>query len=134
MHEKPAQAPQCAIHRQSFDQPHRGADPQDSLGHEGVGKHGALRWRAPDPDTCLSYPRHAHPADAVEPRDKIRPVFDSLRALRFMDETFYLRAGSLNIFNGMVGLTFSCDGSHYLPWDEFLSKGYDFWASGKALG
>jgi len=31
-------------------------------------------------------------------------------------------------------LTFSCDGSHYLPWDEFLSKGYDFWASGKALG
>ncbi|HEY0663326.1 MAG TPA: hypothetical protein VGD18_01835, partial [Thiobacillaceae bacterium] len=49
-------------------------------------------------------------------------------------ELFYLRAGSLNIFNGMVGLTFSCDGSHYLPWDEFLSKGFDFWASGKALG
>ena len=87
-----------------------------------------------DPDTCLIYPHHDYPADAVVPRDKIRPVLDSLRALRFMDETFYLRAGSLNIFNGMVGLTFSCDGSHYLPWDEYLSKGYDFWASGKSLG
>jgi hypothetical protein len=83
-----------------------------------------------DPDTCLIYPRHDYPADAVVPRDRIRPVFDSFRALRFMDETLYLRAGSLNIFNGMVGLTFSCDGSHYLPWDEFLSKGYDFWAPG----
>ena len=87
-----------------------------------------------DPDTCLTYPRRPYPADAVVPQDRIRPVLDNLRALRFMDETFYLRAGSLNIFNGMVGLTFSCDGSHYLPWDEFLSKGYDFWASGKALG
>ena len=81
-----------------------------------------------DPDTCLIYPRRPYPADAVVPKEKIRPVLDNLRALRFMDETFYLRAGSLNIFNGMVGLTFSCDGSHYLPWDEFLSKGYDFWA------
>jgi hypothetical protein len=87
-----------------------------------------------DPDTCLIYPRHDYPADALVPRDKIRPVLDALRALRFMDETFYLRAGSLNIFNGMVGLTFSCDGSHYLPWDEFLSKGYDFWAPDKLSG
>ncbi len=82
-----------------------------------------------DPDTCLSYPRRPYPDDAVVPKDKIRPVLDILRALRFMDETFYLRGGSLNIFNGMVGLTFSCDGSHYIPWSEFLSKGYDFWAS-----
>jgi hypothetical protein len=87
-----------------------------------------------DPDTCLIYPRHAYPADAVVPKSAIRPVLDNLRALRFMDETFYLRAGSLNIYNGMVGLTFSCDGSHYLPWDEFLSKGFDFWASGKSIG
>ena len=86
------------------------------------------------PDTCLIYPCHPYPANAVVPRDKIRPVLDGLRALRFMDETFYLRAGSLNIFNGMVGLTFSCDGSHYLPWDEFLSKGYDFWASSNLTG
>lgn len=87
-----------------------------------------------DPDTCLIYPRHDYPADALVPRDQIRPVLDGLRALRFMDETFYLRAGSLNIFNGMVGLTFSCDGSHYLPWDEFLGKGYDFWGSAGTAG
>ena len=87
-----------------------------------------------DPATCLIYPYHSYPADAVVPKDKIRPLLDGLRALRFMDDMFYLRAGSLNIFNGMVALTFSCDGSHYLPWDEFLSKGYDFWASDKVTG
>ena len=86
------------------------------------------------PDTCLLWPHRAYPAEALTPQHAIRPILESLRALRFMDETFYLRAGSINIFNGMVGLTFSCDGSHYLPWDEFLNKGYDFWASGKAVG
>ena len=83
------------------------------------------------PDICLSWPHHPYPSEALTPKHAIRAVLDGLRALRFMDETFYLRAGSLNIFNGMVGLTFSCDGSHYLPWDEFLNKGYDFWAHGK---
>jgi hypothetical protein len=86
------------------------------------------------PDTCLIYPHHDYPVDAVVPQEKIRALLEGLRALRFMDDMFYLRAGSLNIFNGMVGLTFSCDGSHYLPWDEFLSKGYDFWASDEATG
>lgn len=79
------------------------------------------------PDTCLAYPQRAYPADALVPRNKIRAVLDGLRALRFIDETFYLRSGTLNIFNGVVGLTFSCDGSHYLPWDEFLGKGPAFW-------
>ncbi|MEQ1663339.1 MAG: PDC sensor domain-containing protein [Thiobacillus sp.] len=78
-------------------------------------------------DTCLAYPPRAYPADALVPRDKIRAVLDCLRDLRFIDETFYLRSGTLNIFNGVVGLTFSCDGSHYLPWDEFLVKGPAFW-------
>jgi hypothetical protein len=87
-----------------------------------------------DPNTCLAYPKRHYPADAVVPREKIRAVLDGLRSLRFMDEMFYLRSGTLNIFNGVVGLTFSCDGSHYLPWDEFLNKGYDFWASGKMVG
>jgi hypothetical protein len=87
-----------------------------------------------DPDTCLIYPHRPYPTDALVPKDKIRPVLDGLRELRFMDEMFYLRSGSLNIFNGMIGLTFSCDGSHYLAWDEFLGKGYDFWASGDVSG
>jgi len=31
----------------------------------------------------------------------------------------------------MVALTFSCDGTHYLPWDEFLTKGDTFWVGGE---
>lgn len=83
-----------------------------------------------DPDTCLIYPHQPYPDNAVVPKDRIRPILDNLRDLRLMDEMFYLRSGTLNIFNGVVGLTFSCDGSHYLPWDEFLGKGADFWANG----
>ena len=61
------------------------------------------------------------------PADKIMPVFDLFKSLRFADENVYLRAGSLNLFNGMVGLNFSCDGSHYMRCDEFLDKNIDFW-------
>lgn len=80
-----------------------------------------------DPGICLAWKQQAYPADAVIPVDKVREVFHTFRDLRFMDETIYLRAGSLNIFNGMVGLNFSCDGSHYMPWTEFLDKNVGFW-------
>jgi hypothetical protein len=80
-----------------------------------------------DPDICLAYPKTPYPADARVAQERIRDVLDSFRVLRFMDEMFYLRSGTLNIFNGLVGLTFSCDGSHYVPCDEFLDKGNDFW-------
>jgi len=83
-----------------------------------------------DPDICLTYPSRPYPADAMVDISKIRPVLDNLRGLRLMDEMFYLRTGTLNIFNGVVGLTFSCDGSHYIPVDEFLDKGQAFWLSG----
>ncbi len=82
-----------------------------------------------DPDICLAYPKTSYPPEAAVPYDKIRPVLDTFRELRFMDEMFYLRSGTLNLFNGIVGLTFSCDGSHYIPYGEFLSAGYSFWAS-----
>lgn len=81
------------------------------------------------PDICLAYPRTPYPPDAQVPLDRIRSVLDTFRELRFMDEMFYLRSGTLNLFNGIVGLTFSCDGSHYIPYDEFLGVGYDFWVS-----
>lgn len=83
-----------------------------------------------NPDICMAYPKQTYPADAVVPADEIRKVFEGLRALRLMDDTFYLRSGTLNIFNGIVGLTFSCDGSHYIPWDEFLQKDEAFWIRG----
>jgi len=80
-----------------------------------------------DPDICLAYPRREYPEMAVVPVDRIAPIFSILRELRFSDETIYLRAGSLNLCNGMVSLNFSCDGSHYIPHDEFLAKDLGFW-------
>lgn len=80
-----------------------------------------------DPDTCFAYPRRPYPADALVPAEQIREVLDSFRGLRLMDEMFYMRSGTLNIFNGIVGLTFSCDGSHYIPYDEFLKMDDAFW-------
>jgi len=54
-------------------------------------------------------------------------VFEQFRRRRFEDDIIYLRSGSLNLINGMVGLNFFCDGSHYLRYDEFLDKGLEFW-------
>jgi hypothetical protein len=80
-----------------------------------------------DPAICLAYPSRPYPGDAAVPLARVREIFRTFKALRFMDETIYLRAGSLNIFNGVVGLNFSCDGSHYMPWHEFLKKSLGFW-------
>ena len=80
-----------------------------------------------DPDICLAYPQHDYHDRAIVPAEKIMPIFELFRDLRFADENVYLRAGSLNLINGMVGLNFSCDGSHYMRFDEFLDKSTDFW-------
>jgi len=87
-----------------------------------------------DPNICLVYPTRTYPDNALISADKIRPILDGLYQLRYMDETLYLRSGSLNIFNGIVNLTFSCDGSHYIPYDEFLNKEHAFWSSGVSAG
>ncbi len=81
-----------------------------------------------DPDICLVFPLRPYPADAVIPRTEIPRILDAMRALRIVDTTIYLRTASINIFNGTVSLTFSCDGSHYMRYDEFLSKGAAFWS------
>ncbi len=80
-----------------------------------------------DPALCLAYPRRDYAADAAIPLEAIPRILHTFRDLRFLDETIYLRSATLNIFNGLVGLTFSCDGSHYMPWDEFLDKNVGFW-------
>lgn len=80
-----------------------------------------------DADICLAYPRRPYTERAIVPQDAIPQVFDLFRQLRFADETLYLRAGSLNLCNGLVSLNFSCDGSHYLRYDEFLERGIQFW-------
>ena len=80
-----------------------------------------------NPDVCLAYPNHTYPKEAKVSEDKVKLVTSRLKDLRNADETVYLRSGSINVINGLVGLTFSCDGSHYMTVDEFLSKPDSFW-------
>lgn len=83
-----------------------------------------------DPDICLAYPVQPYPDDALIPQTSIEPVLNGMRQLRLADETIYLRSASINIFNGLISLTFSCDGSHYMRYDEFLDKDMGFWFGG----
>lgn len=83
------------------------------------------------PNICLAYPRRAYFERAIVPPGQLDRILQQFKALRFADETVYLRYGSLNIVNGKVGLNFSCDGTHYLNYDEFLAQGMDFWFGGE---
>jgi len=80
-----------------------------------------------DTEVCLAYPKRLYFERNIVPKDDIYNTFKQFSALRFADETVYLRSGSLNLVNGFVGLNFSCDGTHYLIYDDFLSRGLDFW-------
>lgn len=85
-----------------------------------------------DPDVCLAYPHWEYPPNALIPSTAIPNILRNMKALRFADETIYLRSASINIFNGLISLTFSCDGSHYMPWHEFLDKNVGFWLGSAA--
>jgi hypothetical protein len=80
-----------------------------------------------DPDICLIYPSCPYPPDAAIAPDEVGRILNTLQALRLTDPTIYLRMASINLFNGMVSVTFSCDGSHYMPHSEFLTKDTSFW-------
>ena len=80
-----------------------------------------------DPSVCLAYPQETYPKDAIVTRKDIRTTLDRFVNLRLGDNTVYLRSASVNVINGMVGLNFSCDGTHYLPVPEFLEKDHKFW-------
>lgn len=82
-------------------------------------------------DTCLAYPARPYPENAVIKPEQIPKIFKQFKTLRFADETVYLRAASLNLINGMVALNFSCDGSHYIPAEDFLKEGEMFWLGSK---
>jgi hypothetical protein len=80
-----------------------------------------------DPSLLLSYPPQSYPLRATVDAQRIRQTLDLFMKLREVDEVIYLRSGSINIINGLVGLTFSCDGSHYMRADDFVERGLDFW-------
>ena len=80
-----------------------------------------------NPEVCLAYAKLSYPDNAFITAESIPKVLKTFKLLRDADETIYLRAASLNIMNGLVGLNFSCDGSHYMPTQEFLKKDLKFW-------
>ena len=80
-----------------------------------------------DPSLCLAFPKREYFDRARIPPEKIGNIFAQFKKLRFADENIYLRSASLNIVNEIVGLNFSCDGSHYVPYEEFLQKDNTFW-------
>ncbi len=86
-----------------------------------------------EPDICLHYPRRPYPPEAILTSQQVEEVLERFRLLRLSDERVYLRAGSVNIFNGMVGLSFSCEGSQYLPAEVFLSKDLSTWLGDPAI-
>jgi len=73
-----------------------------------------------NPMFCLPYPRTPYTRLAAVPEAVVPQVLSEFKRLREQDRQIYLRAGSINVINGLVGLNFSCDGSHYLDYAEFL--------------
>jgi hypothetical protein len=53
---------------------------------------------------------------------EMQKVLNEFKRLRLTDENIYMRNGSINRINGMIGMTFSCDGSHYIDHKTFFSQ------------
>ena len=49
-------------------------------------------------------------------------ILREFRRLRTTDRTIYLRNGSINRINGQIGMTFSCEGAHYIDHKTFFEK------------
>ena len=63
--------------------------------------------------------------------DHLQPLIDEedavaimkeFKRLRTTDQTIYMRDGSINRVNGMIGMNFSCDGAHYIDHKTFFEK------------
>jgi hypothetical protein len=86
-----------------------------------------------DPNMSLVYSRHPYSARAKMAFKYVKPVLERFNALRLGDDSFYLRSGSVNIMNGTVGLTFSYEGTQYMPFDIFLNKDLSYWIGQSAV-
>ena len=49
-------------------------------------------------------------------------LLDEFRRLRLSDETVYLRNGAVNLINGMINMSFSCDGTQYIDHRTFFAR------------
>ena len=77
------------------------------------------------PGFIETFPSTSYPLNAVVPPWRVCDVLGIIRVLRHKDDAIYLRSGSLNIINGMVGLVFSCDGSHYIDYQDLIQHRED---------
>lgn len=87
------------------------------LGHESL----------TDSDSFPSYPQQPYPAKAAIPQPSIKPILSRLKDLRLSKSCFYLRHASINVCNGMLNLSVSCDGAEYLFYTDFLQHPSEYW-------
>ena len=80
-----------------------------------------------DPGFLDSFPSLSY--EGRQPRveqHNINLIMDEFKRLRMSDEQIYLRSASINRLNGIIGMNFSCDGSHYIEHDEFFNRLREF--------
>ncbi|MGA7181554.1 MAG: hypothetical protein WBX11_18495 [Thiobacillaceae bacterium] len=64
---------------------------------------------------------HAGRMPVLDAHD-INRILKEFRRLRLTDENIYLRNAAINLINGMINMTFSCDGTHYIDHHTFFAK------------
>jgi len=74
-----------------------------------------------------AYPRSPYTEKALISTRQIKQVLERFNTLRLASDHFYLRNGSLNVMNGLVGLSFSDEGSQYLSTETFLEQDLSSW-------
>lgn len=52
--------------------------------------------------------------------DHVARLLEEFKRLRLTDETVYLRNGAVNLINGMINMSFSCDGTQYIDFRAFF--------------
>ena len=60
----------------------------------------------------------------------IRRALAEFKRLRLTDQTVYLRNAAINLINGMINMSFSCDGTHYIDYKTFFAQLDKFETSG----
>ncbi len=51
----------------------------------------------------------------------VEQLLGEFRRLRLTDETIYLRNAAVNLINGMINMSFSCDGTQYIDHRSFFA-------------
>ncbi|OUD16226.1 PDC sensor domain-containing protein [Thioflexithrix psekupsensis] len=74
-----------------------------------------------------AYQPSTYPAKAAISIDQVREILQRFQTLRLTEGTDYLCSASLNVINGMIGLSFTCDNSQYMRADLFLERPLSDW-------